>query len=194
MAARVAIRASSRTTGSWISVTQSAGSLTSRGTRTPGSSPEAPRRPIAEEVAGRWLMELLGIPPTASFAFVTGCQLAHVTCLAAARHAVLERAVWDVESRGLAGAPPIRVVVGGKRHVTIDRALRLLGLGRESVVAASVDKQGRTSAIAVEAALRGHDSPAIVCAQVGEVNTGSIDPVAEIASRIRGSGAWLHVD
>jgi glutamate/tyrosine decarboxylase-like PLP-dependent enzyme len=153
-----------------------------------------PAAAVAEEVAGRWLVELLGLPETASFAFVTGCQLAHVTCLAAARHEVLERAGWDVEGRGLAGSPPIRVVVGGKRHVTVDRALRLLGLGRESVVPAPVDGQGRMSASGVEAALQGHGGPAIVCAQVGEVNTGSIDPVGDIAEPLQGTGAWLHVD
>ncbi len=120
--------------------------------------------------------------------------MAHVTCLAAARHAVLERAGWDVELRGLPGSPPIRVVVGGKRHVTVNRALRLLGLGSESVVTAAVDGQGRTSPSAVEAALDGHDGPTIVCAQVGEVNTGSVDPVGEIAALLRGAGTWLHVD
>ena len=93
-----------------------------------------------------------------------------------------------------AGSPPIRVVVGGKRHVTVDRALRLLGLGRDAVVSSEVDDQGRTSAGAVAFALEGHDGPAIVCAQVGEVNTGSIDPVGEIADALSGSGAWVHVD
>jgi glutamate/tyrosine decarboxylase-like PLP-dependent enzyme len=153
-----------------------------------------PAAAVAEEVAGHWLVELLGLPPGASFAFVTGCQMAHVTCLAAARHEVLERAGWDVESRGLAGSPPIRVVVGGKRHVTVDGALRLLGLGRGSVVHADVDDQGRTSTAAVAAALEGHEGPAIVCTQIGEVNTGSVDPVGEIADALDGTGAWVHVD
>jgi glutamate/tyrosine decarboxylase-like PLP-dependent enzyme len=153
-----------------------------------------PAAAVAEETAGHWLVELLGLPAGASFAFVTGCQLAHVTCLAAARHAVLERAGWDVESRGLVGSPPIRVVVGGKRHVTVDRALRLLGLGRGAVVHAAVDDQGRTSAAAVVTALEGHEGPAIVCAQVGEVNTGAVDPVGEIADALSGTGAWVHVD
>jgi glutamate/tyrosine decarboxylase-like PLP-dependent enzyme len=120
--------------------------------------------------------------------------MAHVTCLAAARHTVLERAGWDVEARGLAGSPPVRVVVGGKRHVTVDRALRLLGLGSESMATAEVDDQGRTSAAAVEAALAGHDGPAIVCAQVGEVNTGGVDPISEIAEVVGSVDGWLHVD
>jgi glutamate/tyrosine decarboxylase-like PLP-dependent enzyme len=153
-----------------------------------------PAAAVAEEIAGHWLIDLLGLPSGASFAFVTGCQMAHVTCLAAARHEVLERAGWDVENRGLAGSPPIRVVVGGKRHVTVDRALRLLGLGRDAVQHAEVDDQGRTSAAAVEGALEGHDGPAIVCAQVGEVNTGGVDPVGEIVEALSGTAAWVHVD
>jgi glutamate/tyrosine decarboxylase-like PLP-dependent enzyme len=168
--------------------------LTSTWDQNSGLVVGGPAAAVAEEIAGRWLLELLSLPAGASFAFVTGCQLAHVTCLAAARHAVLERAGWDVEARGLGASPPIRVIVGGKRHVTVDRALRLLGLGREAVVTAEVDEQGRTSAAAVAAALEGHDGPAIVCAQVGEVNTGSVDPVGEIADSLAGTGAWVHVD
>jgi glutamate/tyrosine decarboxylase-like PLP-dependent enzyme len=168
--------------------------LTSTWDQNSGLVVGGPAAAVAEETAGHWLVELLGLPASASFAFVTGCQMAHVTCLAAARHAVLERAGWDVENRGLAGSPPIRVVVGGRRHVTVDRALRLLGLGRDTVVSADVDDQGRTSGEAVAAALEGHDGPAIVCTQVGEVNTGSIDPVGAIADALSGSGAWVHVD
>jgi glutamate/tyrosine decarboxylase-like PLP-dependent enzyme len=153
-----------------------------------------PAAAVAEETAGRWLLDLLALPARTSYAFVTGCQMAHVTCLAAARHAVLERAGWDVEGFGLAGAPTVRVVVGGKRHVTIDRALRLLGLGNRCVVTADVDSAGRMSAEAGAAALEGHDGPSIVCAQVGEVNTGSVDPVAEISEVVREAGGWLHVD
>jgi len=149
---------------------------------------------VVEEVAGEWLKELLGIPATASFAFVTGCQMAHVTCLAAARRAVLLQAGWDVEERGLAGAPPIRVLAGAKRHVTIDRALRLLGLGSSAVVAVAADDQGRMRIDALESALSSGDGPAIVCAQAGEVNTGAFDPIPEVADVAHGQGAWLHVD
>lgn len=102
-----------------------------------------PSAAVVEEVAGEWLKDLLGIPATASFSFVTGCQMAHVTCLAAARHAVLERVGCDVEESGLAGSPKITVVTGGRRHVTIDRALRLLGLGSGSTVRIDSDSQGR---------------------------------------------------
>jgi glutamate/tyrosine decarboxylase-like PLP-dependent enzyme len=153
-----------------------------------------PSAAVVEEVAGGWLKELLGIPAHASFAFVTGCQLAHVTCLAAARHAVLERAGWDVERDGLAGSPPIRVFVGGKRHVTVDRALRLLGLGRRHATHVAADDQGRMRVDALADALRGGEGPAIVCAQVGEVNTGAIDPLPGIADLCAETAAWLHVD
>ena len=102
-----------------------------------------PAAAVAEEVAGEWLIELFGLPPQTSYAFVTGCQMAHVTCLAAARHAVLERAGWDVERKGLVGAPAMRVFAGGKRHVTVNRALRLLGFGSDALVAVSADDQGQ---------------------------------------------------
>jgi glutamate/tyrosine decarboxylase-like PLP-dependent enzyme len=153
-----------------------------------------PSAAVVEEIAGDWLKDLLGIPSTASFSFVTGCQLAHVTCLAAARHAVLERVGWDVEERGLAGSPPITVVTGGKRHVTIDRALRLLGLGSACAVRADVDSEGRMRVDALEEALAAIEGPAIVCAQAGEVNTGAFDSFHEIAPLCRDAGAWLHVD
>jgi glutamate/tyrosine decarboxylase-like PLP-dependent enzyme len=153
-----------------------------------------PSAAVVEEIAGAWLLELLGIPPTASFSFVTGCQMAHVTALAAARHSVLERVGRDVEREGLAGAPPIRVFVGGRRHVTIDRALRLLGLGSEAAIRVASDRQGRMLTDALEAALGAAEGPAIVCAQVGEVNTGAVDPLPEIADLCAGASAWLHVD
>jgi glutamate/tyrosine decarboxylase-like PLP-dependent enzyme len=153
-----------------------------------------PAAAVAEEVAGEWLRDLFGLPKATSFAFVTGCQMAHATCLAAARHAVLARAGWDVERDGLSGAPPIRVFVGGKSHVTVDRALRLLGLGSGSSVVVPVDRQGRMEVGALEAALTGLDGPAIVCTQVGEVNTGAVDAVGEIVRLARRAAAWVHVD
>ena len=153
-----------------------------------------PAAAIVEEVAGTWLKDLLGVPATASFAFVTGCQMAHVTCLAAARHAVLERAGWDVERDGLAGSPPIRVLAGAKRHVTIDRALRLLGIGSGSIVPIASDEQGRMRTAELADVLDQIKGPAIVCAQAGEVNTGAFDPLGEIAELSRAAGTWLHVD
>ena len=148
----------------------------------------APAAAVAEEVAGEWLRELLGLPEGVSYGFVTGCQMAHVTALAAAREHVMRERGWELGDRGLYGAPRVRVVVGAKRHVTVDRALRLLGMGAPDVVRA--DDEGRLVVDELEL----DDRPTIVCAQVGEVNTGACDDVEAIAARARGAGAWLHVD
>src|SRR4051794_31978274 len=113
----------------------------------------APAAAVAEEVVGGWLAELLGLPRTASFAITTGCQMAHATCLAAARHDVLARAGWDVETRGLAGAPPIRLLANADHHVTLKRAVRLLGLGTDALVGVATDDQGRMQPEALAAAL-----------------------------------------
>jgi len=154
-----------------------------------------PSAAVVEETAGRWLKELLGIPPSASFALVTGCQMAHFVALSAARLHVLDAVGWDVNERGLAGAPEIRVLVGADRHVTIDRALRYIGIGKQSIVPVAADDNGRmdVDALADALAARG-EGPVIVCAQVGEVNTGAIDDVGAIAEIAHGAGAWVHVD
>ncbi len=151
-----------------------------------------PSASVAEEVAGEWILDLLGLPAGASVGFVTGAQMAHVVALAAARHDVLARAGWDVGRDGLQGAPRVRVVVGAKRHVTIDRALRLLGLGEPTVVAA--DDQGRVVVAALADELARGDGPTIVCAQAGEVNTGAFDDLPAVADAAEAAGAWLHVD
>ena len=151
-----------------------------------------PSAAVVEEVVGSWLKELLGIPASASFALATGCQMAHATCLAAGRNAVLADAGWDVEEQGLVGGPALRVLAGAKRHATIDRALRLLGLGTGSLVPIATDALGRMKVDALHAALE--PGPTIVCAQLGEVNTGSCDPLGEIADALAGTRAWLHVD
>jgi glutamate/tyrosine decarboxylase-like PLP-dependent enzyme len=153
-----------------------------------------PLTSAAEEVAGRWLVELLGLPATTSFAFTTGCQMANVTALAAARHRVLADAGWDVERDGLGGAPRVRVLAGAERHVTIDRALRLLGLGAGCLEAVDVDDRGAMRADALEAALAGPRGPVVVCAQAGNVNTGAFDPLPEICDVAHAAGAWVHVD
>jgi len=158
-----------------------------------------PAAAVVEEVVGDWLKELLRLPRTASFALVTGCQMAHTTCLAAARHDVLSRSGWNVEHDGLTGAPPIRVLAGAKRHATIDRSLRLLGLGAGRTVEIPADDQGRMRVDALRAALGESSGPAgsaptIICAQVGEVNTGSVDPMSEIVELAGEADAWLHVD
>jgi glutamate/tyrosine decarboxylase-like PLP-dependent enzyme len=147
---------------------------------------------VVEEVARGWLAELLGLPPDVSVAYVTGCQMAHVTALAAARRHLLERAGWDLAQDGLAGSPPIRVVVGEKRHVTIDRALRLLGIGASALVVVPADDQGR---MRVDELPQLGDAPTIVCGQAGEVNTGAFDDLAAIADAVAAaSNAWFHVD
>ena len=123
-------------------------------------------------------------------AFVTGATVANFAALAAARHVVLERAGWNVEADGLFGAPPIQVIVGAEVHPSLVKSLGLLGLGRNRVVRVPVDGQGRMRADALPRIA----TPAIVCTQAGNVNTGAIDPVGEICDRVAGSGAWVHVD
>ena len=152
-----------------------------------------PAAAVVEEVAGEWLRQLLGLPDGVSVGFVTGCQMANVTGLAAGRGHVLAQAGWDVARDGLQGAPAIRVVVGEERHVTVDRALRLLGIGSSQLVAVPADGQGRLRAEELEAALEG-DRPTLVCAQAGNVNTGAFDPLERIAELTARAGAWLHVD
>jgi glutamate/tyrosine decarboxylase-like PLP-dependent enzyme len=150
---------------------------------------------VIENTAGRWVAELLGIRPDASFALVTGCQMAHVTCLAAARQHVLSEAGWDLVEHGLAGSPPIRVIAGAKRHSTIDRALRYLGIGRAQIRQVEVDREGRMLSHALHDALgEGPAVPTIVCAQAGEVNTGAFDDLAAAADAVETHGGWLHID
>jgi glutamate/tyrosine decarboxylase-like PLP-dependent enzyme len=166
--------------------------LTSTWDQNAGLYVGGPSASVVEQVVREWLCELLGLPADASIGFVTGTQMGSVTALAAARFRVLERAGWDVARDGLAGGPRVRVLVGEQRHVTVDRALRLLGLGAPETVAA--DAQGRLDAGALRAALESVDGPTIVCAQAGEVNTGAFDPFEEIAAAAAGHGSWLHVD
>src|SRR5829696_8389644 len=154
----------------------------------------APAASVVEEVCGAWLIELFGLPKQVSYGFVTGCQMANFTALAAARHSVLEAADWDVEADGLVGAPPIRIIVGEERHVTIDRALRFLGLGTANLRTVPADGQGRMQADALSAALAESSGPTIVCAQVGNVNTGAVDPLHAICVAAREADAWVHVD
>src|SRR5262245_22735846 len=154
----------------------------------------APSASVAEEVVGKWLKDLLGIPQGASFALVTGCQMAHATALVAARHHVLAAVGHDVEADGLSGAPAIRVVTGAKRHGTVDRALRFIGLGTGCVRLVPVDDQGRMVAADLLGVLAESPAPTIVIAQLGEVNTGACDDLEAIADACEAAGAWLHVD
>jgi glutamate/tyrosine decarboxylase-like PLP-dependent enzyme len=168
--------------------------LTTAWDQNAGIHAASPAASVAEEVAGAWLKQLFGLPPEASYAFVTGAQMAHVTCLAAARHAVLARQGWDVERRGLLGAPRLRVLASADRHVTVDRALRLLGLGTEIVEPLAVDAAGQVRGPVLEEALGRSDVPAIVVLQAGELNVAAFDPFEELAPVARAAGAWTHVD
>jgi glutamate/tyrosine decarboxylase-like PLP-dependent enzyme len=154
-----------------------------------------PAAAIAEEVAGGWLRELLGLPEHASFGFVTGGQGANTVGLAAARHHVLAAIGWDVEERGLLGAPAIRVVANEERHATVDRSLRLLGLGTRSVQPVAAGTNGAIDVTALERALdEQRDQPTIVCVQAGNVNTGACDDLAAACALAHDAHAWVHVD
>jgi glutamate/tyrosine decarboxylase-like PLP-dependent enzyme len=154
----------------------------------------SPAAAAIEEITSAWTLELLGLPEGASVGFVTGGQGANTTCLAAARHAVLERAGWDVECDGLIGAPRVRVLRGEQAHATIYTALRLLGLGADTAVRVPADDQGRMNPDALAKTLAANDEPTIVCAQAGNVATGAFDAFEPIADACAARGAWLHVD
>jgi glutamate/tyrosine decarboxylase-like PLP-dependent enzyme len=155
----------------------------------------SPGAAIVESIVAGWLLELFGLPSSASVGLVTGCQMANFTALAAARTAVLSRAGWDLQERGLADAPPIRVLVGAEAHATIYTALRFLGIGRRQVHLVPADGQGRMRADALRAALEAMPAgPTIVCAQAGNVNTGAFDPMLAIVEAARKHDAWVHVD
>ena len=143
-----------------------------------------------ETVASRWIVDLLGFPSTCGVGFVTSATMANLCGLAAARHALLARQGWDVEARGLFDAPPITVVVGDEVHVSLLKALSLLGFGRARVIRVPVDDQGRMRADGLPAL----DDRTIVCLQAGNVNTGAFDPADAIVPLARAAGAWVHVD
>jgi glutamate/tyrosine decarboxylase-like PLP-dependent enzyme len=168
--------------------------LTSTWDQNAGLYVAAPAASVTEEVCGAWLVELFGLPQEVSYGFVTGCQMANFTALAAARHRVLAAIGWDVEADGLVGAPPIRIIAGEERHVTIDRALRFLGLGAANLQLVSADGQGRMRPDALRSTLTEASGPTIVCAQAGNVNTGAVDPLREICEAAHEVDAWVHVD
>lgn len=171
--------------------------LTSTWDQNAGLFVAGPAASVVEEAVGAWLIDLFGLPKDSGYGLVTGCQMAHFTCLAAARQATLERAGWDVTARGLFGAPEIEVVVSAETHSTAHTALQYLGLGRDRVRVVEADEQGRMRADRLASVLDGvsDGAPLIVCLQAGNVNTGSFDPLAEaIAIARRRDGAWVHVD
>jgi glutamate/tyrosine decarboxylase-like PLP-dependent enzyme len=172
--------------------------LTTAWDQNTGSAEATPAAAVSEQVALRWVVELLGLPAHTSGALVTGAQMANFVGLAAGRHRVLAGAGWDVEADGLFGAPPIRVVVGEERHDTLVRAARFLGLGERRLTVVPSDERGCMRADRLRETLAQADGPTIVCAQVGNVNGGGIDPVAEIADAVDELRArvptWWHVD
>lgn len=155
----------------------------------------SPAAAVVEEACGTWLKDVLGLPGSASFALVTGCQMAHVTCLAAARHALLSRAGWDVNRDGLAGAPAIRLISSREMHGTTTRAVRLLGLGTANIELLPSGDDGRLAADTLRVALEQEAArPTIVVLQAGDVNAGAFDAFADLIPIAHAAGAWVHVD
>jgi glutamate/tyrosine decarboxylase-like PLP-dependent enzyme len=168
--------------------------LTSTWDQNAGMYAVSPASAIVEEAVGSWLKDLFRLPASSSFALVTGCQMAHTTCLAAARTWLLKKRGWDVERHGMSGSPQIRIFCG-LRHATIDRTLRLLGFGDESITQLRVDNSGALDPSALESALREiSGQPAVVLLQAGDVNTGSFDDFEALIPIARQYGAWTHVD
>jgi glutamate/tyrosine decarboxylase-like PLP-dependent enzyme len=155
----------------------------------------SPAGAIIEEVVGGWLKEVFGLPAQASFGLVTGSTGANTVGLAAARYRVLERVGWNVEERGLIGAPKIRVVAGEERHATVDRSLRLLGIGTAAVEAVAADANGAIDVDALGRTLAGGpEGPTILCLQAGNVNTGASDDLGAASDVAHERSAWVHVD
>lgn len=177
-------------TGGSLPATVAAEVLSDAWDQNGGLSVMSPVNALLEEVSLEWLREIFAFPRGTAGGFVTGCTMANFTGLAAARHALLAKGGWNVEAQGLFGAPPLTVVVGDEVHVSLLKALSLLGLGNERVVRVPVDGQGRMRADALPRL----DESTIVCAQVGNVNTGACDPMAQICAAAREAGAWVHVD
>ncbi len=149
-----------------------------------------PATSFIEEIALKWLVDLLGLPPQTAGAFVSGTSVAHLTALAAARHSVLERAGWDVEADGLFGAPPVTVIIGQEAHPTLRKALGIIGFGRKRVVEVPSDTQGRMQV----ARIPKFEGPTVICVQAGNVNTGSFDSISAACDAAQENRAWVHVD
>lgn len=176
--------------GGSLPVTVAANWLATAWDQNAGLATASPVSAEVERIALDWVLDVLELPRTAAGAFVTGATMANFTALAAARHAVLNRMGWDVERDGMQGAPEITVVVGEEAHTSLMRVLALLGLGRERCIRVPVDGEGRMRADALPQ-VRG---PVLMCAQAGNVNTGAVDPLEDIACWSQANGAWMHVD
>ena len=180
--------------GGGLPVALAADWLTSAWDQNAGIYATSPAASVVEDIAREWLLELFDLPRTSSVGFVTGGQMANFTALAAARHGVLRGAGWNVEEDGLAGAPPVHLVVSAAAHITIHFSMRMLGFGTRALIKVDADQQGRMRADALRETLRGLVGPIIVCAQAGNVNSGAVDPLREIAEIAHERNAWLHVD
>jgi glutamate/tyrosine decarboxylase-like PLP-dependent enzyme len=180
--------------GGSLPVALAADWLTSTWDQNAGIYVTSPAASVVEDVAREWLLDLLDLPRTSGLGFVTGCQMANYTALAAARNGVLRRAGWNVEDDGLAGAPRVNLVVGAEAHITILGAMRYLGFGTRALQRVETDGQGRMRPEKLRELLAHLNGPTIVCAQTGNVNSGAVDPLREIAGIAHEHDAWLHVD
>ena len=168
--------------------------LTSAWGQNCGNHEAAPAAAAVEEVAARWLLDILDLPRESSIGFVTGATMASFVCLAAARSEALRRAGWDVDANGLFGAPPIQVLISNDAHTTVFSALQLLGLGRDRVVRIPTDAEGRMQTGEFAAAVATAVGPTIVVAQAGQINTGAFDLFSEIIPMAHAHSAWVHID
>jgi len=181
--------------GGTLPVALAADWLTSAWDQNAASNLTAPAEAVVEQVCGNWAKEMFGLPKSASFAFVTGCQMAHTTALAAARHKLLRDRGWDVEAKGLAGAPPLKILTTENRHESILRSARLLGVGTDAIVYMRADNSGRIALRALEEALRQTGSdPTVICLQAGDLNTGVFDPFEPACRLAHAAKSWVHVD
>ncbi len=153
-----------------------------------------PAAAVIEDVAGAWIKELLDLPRAASFAFTTGSQMAHMTGLAAARHALLQRVHWDVEADGVFGAPPVTILTSDQKHGSVERAARYLGFGLKAIVPLSTDASGTMRPGTVADALSAQSGPIILVLNAADLNVGACDPFRELIPMAHAAGAWVHVD
>jgi len=176
--------------GGSLPVTVATNWLTTAWDQNVGMHEVTPATSTLERVAMDWMIELFGLPSDCAAAFVTGATVANFTALAAARNRVYSDMGWNVEADGLIGAPPVTVIVSEETHTTVFKSLGLLGFGRNRVVRAAVDNQGRIDA----SKFPDINGPTIICTQAGNLNTGAFDPVGDICEIAKPKGAWVHVD
>lgn len=180
--------------GGSLPVALAADWLTSSWDQNAGIYATSPAASVVEDVAREWLLDLFDLPRSSGVGFVTGGQMANFTALAAARHGVLRRVGWNVEENGLGGAPPVHLVVSAASHITIHSSMRMLGFGTRALRRVAADEEGRMRADSLREVLAVLDGPIIVCAQAGNVNSGAVDPLRDLAEIAHERDAWLHVD